>query len=163
MSNEPSHKRVTSVDRCEVADVLARYCFFVDEGKVDEWVSLWTDDGVFAGVTPDPIRGREALKQVPRWSLSGGSRHKLVNLFMDYGETPNEIVAQCYNFITNWLNGGAIGAVAVAKYSLIRREDTWKIKSNQVRMLVPPHFDPQRLPEGFPYPANEPTHYPSID
>jgi len=155
--------KVTAEDRCEVSDVLARYCFFVDEGEVDEWVDLWTEDGVFAGVTPHQLKGREALRQVPGWALSGGSRHKLVNLIMDYGQTSDEMTVRCYNFVTGWLGDARFGTLAVAKYRLVRRGDTWKIKSNQVRMLTPAGFDPARLPEGFVYPADQPTRYPPLD
>ncbi|HEY3695853.1 nuclear transport factor 2 family protein [Phenylobacterium sp.] len=154
--------KVTLEDRAEVSDVLARYCFFVDEGESDAWTDLWTEDGVFAGVTPEPIRGREALKQVPVWSLSGGCRHKLVNPILEYGDTDDEMIVRCYNFVTAWLNDASINSLAVARYHLLRRGDTWKIRSNQVRMQTPAGSDTNNYPEGFPYPANQPTKFPPI-
>jgi 3-phenylpropionate/cinnamic acid dioxygenase small subunit len=150
-------KKVSLEDRAEVMDVLARYCWHVDEGDADEWADLWTEDGVFAGVTPQPIRGREALKAVPGWSLSGGCRHKLVNAVLDYGENTDEMIVRCYNFVTGWLGDAKFNSLAVARYHLVRRGDTWKIKSNQVRMQMPAGADPNNYPEGFPYPANEKT------
>jgi 3-phenylpropionate/cinnamic acid dioxygenase small subunit len=155
-------KKLTLADRAEVTDVLARYCWHVDEGDSDDWADLWTEDGVFAGVTPDPIRGREALKQVPIWSISGGCRHKLVNLIPEYGDTEDEVIVRCYNFVTSWLNDATFNSLAVARYHLVRRGDTWKIKSNRVRMMMPAGYDPKNYPEGFPYPANQPTKFPPI-
>lgn len=150
-------KKVSLQDWVDTYDLLARYCYFVDEGECEAWVDLWTEDGVFAGVMPEPVRGREALKQVPIWSISGGSRHKLVNLIIEYGESKDEITVRCYNFITAWLGDAKIGGMAVARYQLVRTGDGWKIKSNQVRMQTPAGVDPNRFPEGFPYPANQPT------
>jgi 3-phenylpropionate/cinnamic acid dioxygenase small subunit len=157
-------RKVTLEDRAEVQDVLARYCWHVDEGDSDAWADLWTEDGVFAGVTRDPLRGREALKMVPGWSLSGGCRHKLVNLIIEYGDNTDEIVVRCYNFVSSWLDDAKFNSFAVARYHLVRRGDTWKIKSNRVRMLLPKGYDPNGYPEGFPYPANQPTtKFPPID
>ena len=155
-------KKVSLEDRAEISDVLARYCFFVDEGRSDAWADLWTDDGVFVGIAPEPIEGREALKMIPGWSLSGGCRHKLVNLILEYGDTDNDMVVRCYNLVTGWLNDASFNSFAVARYTLVRVGDTWKIKSNRVRMLMPAGYDPAGYPEGFPYPANQPTHWPPI-
>jgi hypothetical protein len=154
-------KKVSVEDRLEVNDLLARYCWHVDEGDCDAWADLWTEDGVFAGVTPEPIRGREALKQVPAWSLSGGSRHNLINVIPEYGATEDEITVRAYNLVFSWMNAGAINCNAVALYKLVRRNGEWKIKSNQVRMQVPPNA-PQQLPAGFPTPADQPTTWPPI-
>ena len=64
-------KKVNVEDRMEVYEVCARYCWYVDEGDSEAWADLWTEDGVFAGVTPEPLRGREALKGVPPTSIAG--------------------------------------------------------------------------------------------
>jgi hypothetical protein len=155
--------KVSLQDWVDVNDLLARYCFFVDEGESDAWADLWTEDGVFAGVTRDPVRGREALKQVPKWAISGGSRHKLVNLIIEYGETKDDIIVRGYNFVTGWLGGPRFGAMAVVRYHLVRKGGEWKIKSNQARMQLPEGYDPNGYPEGFPYPANQPTRFPPLD
>lgn len=155
-------KKMSLEDRAEIMDVLARYCFFVDEGASAEWVDLWTEDGVFAGVTPEPLRGREALAMVPGWSLSGGCRHKVVNVIPEYGDTTDEAIVRCYNFVSSWLGDASFNSLAVARYHLVRRGDTWKIKSNQVRMLLPTGFNPEQYPKGFPLPANQPTTWPPL-
>jgi 3-phenylpropionate/cinnamic acid dioxygenase small subunit len=154
-------KKVSVEDRLEVNDILARYCWHVDEGDAEEWADLWTEDGVFAGVTPEPIRGREQLKFVPGTSLSGGCRHNLINVVIDYGDTEDEITVRCYNLVFSWMAGGAINCNAVALYKLVRRGDTWKIKSNQVRLQLPPNA-PQQLPPGFPTPANQKSTWPPL-
>jgi hypothetical protein len=127
---------ITVEDRLEALDVLARYCFFVDEGEVDAWADLWTEDGVFAGTTSEPIRDRDALRAVPIKSLAGGCRHKLANLICKYRATENSPIARGYNFVASWIIGASIAGAAVVRCHLVRCGDTRKIRSNQVRLQV---------------------------
>jgi hypothetical protein len=154
-------KKVSVEDRLEVYDLLARYCWHVDEGDAEAWADLWTEDGAFSGVSAETIRGREALKHVPGNSLSGGTRHNLINVIMDYGDTTDDMIVRGYNLVHSWMAGGAVACNAVVKYHLVRRGDTWKIKSNQARLQVPPG-SPNQLPPGFPTPANQPTTWPAL-
>jgi len=154
-------KKVSVEDRTEVYEVCARYCWYVDEGDSDAWVDLWTEDGVFAGVTPEPLRGREALKSVPATSIAGGCRHNLVNIRMEYGDTEDDIILHGYNVVFSWAAGGAIICNAVVRYHLVRRGDTWKIKTNQSRLQVPPN-SPSQLPPGFPTPPTQTTTWPPL-
>lgn len=156
-------KKITLEDRAEITDLLARYCWHVDEGEAAEWADLWIEDGVFAGIAREPLRGREALMSVPVWALSVGARHKLQNVVMDYGSTDDEMVVLAYNFVTSWLGDAKFGTLALARYLFVRAGDTWKIKSNQVRLLAPADFDTDALPDGFPTPANTPTTWPPLD
>ena len=47
------------------------------------------------------------------------------------------------------------------KAHLVRRGDTWKIKTNQSRLQVPPN-SPQHLPPGFPTPPTQTTTWPPV-
>ena len=154
--------RVTVEDRLEAFDVLSRYCWYVDEGEGDAWADLWTPDGVFAGATPEPVRGREALKKIATGSLSGGFRHQHSNLFADYGETRNDLIVRGYNLVTSWLGPPRLVSMGVVRYHLLRSADTWKIKSKATRMLVPADYLPERMPPGFPLPANIATTWPPL-
>ena len=154
-------KKVSVEDKLDAYDLLARYCFFVDEGDQDAFADLWTEDGEFAGVSPETIRGREGLRGVPLTSIAGGCRHKLVNLIIEYGDSENDMIVRGYNFVTSWMAGGAAVCNAVVKYHLVRRGDGWKIRSNQARLLVGPGH-PGGLPPGFPYAANQPTRWPEL-
>ena len=64
---------VSTDDYVAISDHLARYCWLVDEGDEEGWIALFTEDGVFTGVTPEPVVGREALRQVVRAALVGGT------------------------------------------------------------------------------------------
>jgi hypothetical protein len=155
-------RKVSTDDRVEAFDVLARYCWYVDEGDGEAWADLWTPDGVFAGAASHPIRGREAFKQIAASSLGGAFRHQHSNLFADYGETENDLIVRGYNLVTSWLNEPQLVSMGVARYHLIRSGDTWKIKSKATRMLVRNDYPVERLPPGFPIPANLATTWPPL-
>lgn len=157
-----ARRKIAIEDRMEITDVLARYCWHVDEGETEEWVDLWTDDGVFAGISKEPKRGREQLKEVPPRALAAGSRHKVVNLLMEYGDTDDDIIVRGYSLVTSWLAEPAFICNSVVRYHMVREGDTWKIKSNQVRNLISSLVPRDDLPPGFPTPANQPTTWPPL-
>lgn len=148
-------KIVSLEDRSAVMDLLARYCFYVDEGMIEAWLALWEEDGVFFGTRSAPVIGHEALRGSPEGSLAGGMRHYLCNVFLDYDQNKDEIIAIGYNLILGWKEAPSIFANAVVRYTLVRRGNGWKIKSNQVRLQVPSTFPEQALPEGFPIPNDQ--------
>lgn len=154
--------KVSVEDTISAFDVLARYCWYVDEGDGEAWAALWTPDGVFAGATPEPIRGHEALKKIPETSLRAGARHKHANLFADYGESADDLIVRGYNLVTSWLNDPKMTSIGVARYHLVRRGDTWKIKSKSTRMIVSKDFPTDGMPDGFPLPADQPSRWPPL-
>jgi hypothetical protein len=131
-------KRVSTEDFVAISDLWGRFCWLVDEGQVDEWGDMWAEDGVATGAGPNPLVGREALKSIPRaFAESGGKmRHMVGNLHCDYGETENIVIARFYNFGTNWVKGGSFGAIAICQATLVRDGHDWKIKRNDVRILM---------------------------
>jgi len=153
-------EKLSLSDRADITDLLARYCYYIDEGEADAWLDLWLEDGAFAGLTPQPLRGRAQLAGLPVRSLSTGSRHLLANIVADYGATKDTIIVRCYNFVTSWLGGARFNSMAIARYELVRVSDSWKIKSNSVRRMMPSESDPAMFPEGFAYPADQPTKFP---
>ena len=76
-------------------------------GDEEGWAALWAEDGVFAGVMPEPVVGREALKAIPRgaFASSGGKlRHHVGSLNCDYDAGGKDVViARYYNLVTNWV------------------------------------------------------------
>lgn len=130
---------VSTDDFCSVSDFFGRYCWLVDAGDEEGWAALWTEDGVFAGVLPDPVVGREALKAIPRnaFASSGGKlRHHVGSLNCDYdGAGRDVVIARYYNLVTNWMNGGAFTCLAASTVRLLRHGDSWLIaRSDSVNL-----------------------------
>ena len=131
---------VTTDDYVSISDFLGRYCWRVDAGDDEGWVALWAEDGIFAGVMPEPIVGREALKAIPSnayASSKGTLRHHVASLSCDYeGDNKDVVIARYYNLVTNWVQGGAFTCQAASTARLLRNGDSWLIKRNDSVMLT---------------------------
>lgn len=123
---------VSTDDYVSISDFLGRYCWRVDEGDEEGWAALWTEDGVFAGVLPEPVVGREALKAIPRNAFAGSGgklRHHVGSLNCDYADTSRDVVvARYYNLVTNWMQGGAFTCYASSVVRLLRTGESWLIE-----------------------------------
>jgi hypothetical protein len=128
-------KRVTAEDQVAIGDCLGRYCWHADEGDVQKWLALWTEDGVFALAGMPPMVGYEALKYVPVSVAAGKMRHSYSNLHCDYGATDDTIIARYYNLVTSWENGGAFKSMIIGELTCVRDGNAWKIKRNDVRAI----------------------------
>lgn len=123
---------VSTDDYVSISDFFGRYCWRVDSGDEEGWAALWAEDGVFAGVMPEPVVGREALKAIPRgaFASSGGKlRHHVGSLNCDYdGADRDVVIARYYNLVTNWVNGGAFTCNAASTVRLQRSGEGWLIE-----------------------------------
>lgn len=116
-----------------VQELLARYCWYVDEGRGAEWAALYTDDGVFEGTRPEPVCGRAALAEVPvqlQEQFGGRLRHQFSNLYLEPSEDQNALIAKYYNQIGTWDGGPKLLMLAVTTASLIREgaDSPWLIE-----------------------------------
>lgn len=123
---------VSTDDYVSISDFFGRYCWLVDAGDEAGWAALWAEDGVFAGVMPEPVVGREALMAIPRgaFASSGGKlRHHVGSLNCDYdGAGKDVVIARYYNLVTNWVNGGAFTCNAASTVRLRRSGEGWLIE-----------------------------------
>jgi 3-phenylpropionate/cinnamic acid dioxygenase small subunit len=131
---------VTTDDYVSISDFLGRYCWLVDSNEEDAWSALWLEDGVFTGVTPEPLVGHEALKTVPRnqFNLSQGKmRHHYGNLHCDYAEgSRDEVRARYYNNVSMWKSGGSFVCMALCDVQLVRKGAGWLIRRNDTTLLT---------------------------
>ena len=130
---------ISTEDFVAVSDHLGRYCWAVDESDEEGWASLWTEDGVFTGATPEPVVGREALKGVPRIGqmVNGRMRHMIGNLHCDYLDgDPDRVRARYYNLVTNWVDSGRFTCMAICEVILVRSHGGWLIKRNDTRVFA---------------------------
>ncbi len=71
-------------DREQIRELYARYAFTIDNGQFDEWVSCFTEDGVFDSPRLGRHSGPAGLRrftQIYKESLAGAQvRHMMDNL-----------------------------------------------------------------------------------
>ncbi len=140
-----SEKLVSAEDFAAILNIMGKYQHLVDDGDEDGWAGLFTEDGVFAGLpdeqgNPGVVEGYEALKSVPRLSMSqfGGSiRHNVCSFSAEYGATRDEVFARYYAIITNSVpaQGTSILVQVDVRTHLVRIGGGWKIKSNRFVMV----------------------------
>lgn len=129
---------VSTEDHVAISDHLARYCWAVDEGDEEGWTALWCADGVFTGVAPAPIEGREALRGVVKMAQSlgpGMMRHSVTNLMCDYMDGKDRVLAAYYNLVTHWNDGARMALLALSKVQLVRAGSGWLIARNDTQVL----------------------------
>jgi hypothetical protein len=130
--------RVPLDDVLAVQDLLGRYCWFLDEGRGEDWAALYTEDGVFEGTRPQPVIGRTALATVPpelRERGQGKLRHQYGNLYLERGADDNTLVARFYNQLSHWSgSGGQLFMLAVSTAILVRAgpDAAWRIRRNTI-------------------------------
>ncbi|WP_436790841.1 nuclear transport factor 2 family protein [Yinghuangia sp. YIM S10712] len=132
---------VPTADILAVHDLVARYCWYVDENRGEDWAALYTEDGIFEGSRPEPVCGRAALAEVPggiHALYNGKMRHHYGNLYVDSGTDANSLTARFYNQVSVWENGGgALHVLSVNTASLVRADTgaPWRIQRNSVVVM----------------------------
>jgi len=125
---------ITTDDYVAISDLLGRYCWTIDEGDEDAWCALWTQDGFFSGVTPEPAVGHDALRQIVRMAWERGSgriRHLYGSLTCDYGQSRDIVLSRYYNLVSFWKDGGKLRCLGLTKMTLVRNGDSWLIQRNE--------------------------------
>ena len=122
---------LTVEDRTAIHDLLARYCWHIDQGEGDAWADLWCDDGSFTGI-PEPLQGREALRQMPggfHAMFSGKLRHHITNAVVEAGSAADEARVRAYSTLSDWRSGGALLSFAKANFVMRKIAGHWRIQS----------------------------------
>lgn len=139
-------QRVSVEDWVRVADQLARYCHHLDDGRADDVVALFTDDGVIdTGPPRQPVSGAAAIRGFVKMAYEhtgrGRMRHHLGDLYCDHDGGADVITASYYNFVSTWGDvGGVCQEMALSKATMVRQSDGWLIK----RMEMTSASDNQR-------------------
>ncbi len=132
---------VKTEDRSAIVELLARYCWLVDEGDGDGWANLWTKDGKFTGI-PTPMEGHDQLKHMPPgfYGLADGKlRHVITNIVVDAGKNADEATAKGYSSVYDVRAGaGKLMGFARVTYDVVKQGGQWKIKALHADMMFSP-------------------------
>ena len=123
--------QVRAEDAYAINDLLARYCWYFDEGDADGYASLWTGEGELTGFG-EPIRGMAALRKILKDSYAdsqGKLRHVLTTVTQSYGKDTNSVTAKAYNVVTRWNSGGSLVFNVKETFELRRMAEGWRLAS----------------------------------
>jgi uncharacterized protein (TIGR02246 family) len=110
-------------DRDAIRDLFARYCLLMDQGLVDKWADLYTEDGQFVQEGSEPITGTEALRAFMAAQSVGVIHHILVNHAIDVSDDHATSIASVIV-----ISKGAIVASGRARDELRRLDGRWRIR-----------------------------------
>lgn len=122
----------------EVANLLSVYCQFIDDGRLEEWAGLFTEDGTFTYPGREPVRPIdiiEAYRAGTQIAEAGGlfSKHQTLNPAIDVGASEGNASS---DFILLRMQLGAPPYVyAMGRYTdrLIKQAGVWKFAERVAR------------------------------
>jgi hypothetical protein len=119
-------------DRLGIRDGTARYNHPSDEGRVDDWVATFTDDGTFESTLLGTFTGPEALAGFGRdYSNAFSGRHCTTDWVIDLDG--DEARQRCYLLLVNNAGGDVrVSTTAVYEDRLRRTPDGWRFVHRRV-------------------------------
>ena len=122
-----------------VRRTLALYCQLCDDGRFDEWITLYTDDATFS-VLGQTHQGHDAIKAFIENAQPPEARgkHFMGQSVVDEDASGTRATAVSdYSFISRTANGGyAITSSGRYHDELVRADDgRWLFRSREIRFL----------------------------
>lgn len=121
-------------DEADIIRLISEYCHAIDDGRIEDWLDLFTADGSFEmlGTTRT---GREEIRAFASGvGTAGALRHFAANPEIDVdGDTATAMVD---HILLRRDEDGTWGLMAVGRWhdELVRERDRWRFRSRRVEM-----------------------------
>jgi len=118
---------------------FALYCQLCDDGRFDEWITLFTDDARFS-VLDKTHEGQAAIKafmEVAQAPERRGKHFMGQSVFEEHGDGSTVTAVSDYMFIARTADGG-YAMTSAGRYhdELVRGDDgQWRFRSREIRFL----------------------------
>ena len=127
---------LTTADRLEILDLLARCAWAQDAGDTAAWLDSYTADATLLGAIGQPSRlsGHAELATTMAGRAPVDGRHWMSDHVLDE-EQPGQVRHRCYwNFFM--FGGGPPRLFAMGTYTdlLVRRDDRWQISERTISL-----------------------------
>jgi hypothetical protein len=145
-------------DRLAILNHLSAYAFLFDEGRLDDWFDLFSDDVTFEATTPTLgtviIHGKKAFKEMvdvryaPK-EVIPVRRHTMGNIHLA-SQTPTTAQARTYMLISTVPAGDKLDVLTTGTYNanLEKRDGRWVITRWYIEADAP--LAASKLPQGYP-------------
>ena len=138
---QPDHGAVITMknmleDKDAIRETMANYCFHFDGGDIDNWVALFTEDGVFNRGEYGIQNGRAELRafftNYPMPDGTPGLMHFISNIVIDVNG--DRATSKSYVLVVRPSNDGGLVNGLAGRYEdqLIRSGDRWLFKVRKV-------------------------------
>jgi 3-phenylpropionate/cinnamic acid dioxygenase small subunit len=129
-------------DKEAIREVLAEYCFRLDNGRFDDMAALFTEDGTW-DTAFGRATGRAAIAELARSLRSGGPQprprgiHLVTNVAIDLDEARARVRSN-WIVATNSPAGPAIGSGGGYADDMVKTESGWRFLTRKIdRFIVP--------------------------
>ena len=125
---------LTTQDRIELHELLARYTHFLDHGQIDRMTEIWTEDCRFVVEQPAvDISGRAALIEFLQQTTQSQPhvRHIITNIFIEDDGDNYSAILNAYLQVTDSAQNSI---VMMGRYRdlCIKTTQGWRIKHRNV-------------------------------
>ncbi|WP_370301440.1 nuclear transport factor 2 family protein [Pseudooceanicola sp.] len=139
-------------DERRIHRLYALYCHFFAHGEPEEWVSIFTPDGVFAklsasqgglGTSAQTVEGHAALLEMTkgrREMFQGQVRHQQTDIVILPGADADSAVGHSLILVTDWRSGqGRLAALGSCKSEFKRIAAGWRFQRIELTALPKPN------------------------
>lgn len=118
-------------DRFDIQELFALYGYLVDDNRADEWVALFTADGVFDVPGLARFAGRDEVRKVIDMVAAGSQgkwRHQLTNVLAEPGDEPGTARVRMNGLVTDWSGDPATMTFNDYRAQLRKIDGQWRIE-----------------------------------
>jgi hypothetical protein len=145
-------------DRLTILNHVSAYAFLFDEGRIEDWLALFSDDVTFENTTPTLgtviIHGKKAFKEMvserygPK-EIIPVRRHTMGNIHVA-SQTPTTAKVRTYMLISTVPAADKLNILTTGTYNgtLEKRGGKWTITRWYIEADAP--LAPSKLPQGYP-------------
>ena len=145
-------------DRLAILNHISAYAFLFDEGRLDDWFALFSDDVSFENTTPTLgtviVKGKKAFREMvserygPK-EVIPVRRHTMGNIHVA-SQTPTTAKARTYMLISTVPAADKLNILTTGTYNatLEKRNGKWLITRWYIEADAP--LAPSKLPQGYP-------------
>lgn len=116
------------------ADLYGRYAHLYDDGRADEFASLFTADALFTVVGREPVRGRTAIAEAARRGVATlpGVRHLISSVAIDTAPDGATATGRAYVQAVQ-VDGDSVRLVTLGRYTdrLVLHDGRWLIADHR--------------------------------
>jgi 3-phenylpropionate/cinnamic acid dioxygenase small subunit len=118
-------------DLLAIQQLSAKYALAVDQGRFEDWLATWDENGVFEGAA-GKFEGAVGLKKlIPILAVRArGKKHVITNLVTEV--TGNQASQTCYMLITDNEKQPVILGTATYFDQLIKNKNLWQFVSRKI-------------------------------
>lgn len=131
MANPNKMNTQTLIDKIEIQELSAKYCWAVDTGNADAYIQAWHPEGV-SEAAYGSAKGHAELRtrfQQMQNGLSKDKRHIVANAVIEINGT--DAKQQCYLLVLDRLTATVI-STAIYHDELVKTSEGWKLKKRAI-------------------------------